>query len=302
MKQKTAPWLPIDAIWWPNIAEALSKPWPESAVQMDLRWWADQESQGREKRPGRPALKKRWGWSDRKTRNAISSASSDRTTVVQPKSSSGTETKVDIVEIIRPGVQSKSNEGPAKVQRRSSPLIKQNTENKTEDKTILSDSEKKPPVVRKVFDQIVAKRQARMPGARPLKLTKSRAAAIKARLLEYSEQDLLAVVDWWLKAQHPRAQYLIENGHGIDTLMRASNFPKYLEFCGQPDEIKPKSKSWSVKVHPPPERKDLPPLTDFTSEQIEIATQNLAPLKSGCTEATWDKLLRTSLQQDFGAP
>jgi hypothetical protein len=48
--------------WWPVIAAGLAKPWPEEAVWFDLRWWEGQRRTGGERRPGRPALMKRWGW------------------------------------------------------------------------------------------------------------------------------------------------------------------------------------------------------------------------------------------------
>jgi len=71
------PFVPLDAAWWPAIAERLEasgEPWPEEAVCMDLRWWADQERMGRKRRPGRPTLSKRWGWSDRKARTIMARA------------------------------------------------------------------------------------------------------------------------------------------------------------------------------------------------------------------------------------
>lgn len=68
-----AGWEPMQAAWWPEIAEALPTPWPESAVLMDLRWWAGQAAVGGRGRPGRPTLRRRWGWSDRQVRNILRS-------------------------------------------------------------------------------------------------------------------------------------------------------------------------------------------------------------------------------------
>ena len=70
-KQAAQPWLPMDAAWWVEIANTIPRPWPREAVYMDLRWWDDQEAQGRAKRPGRAALCQRWGWTDRTARNAM---------------------------------------------------------------------------------------------------------------------------------------------------------------------------------------------------------------------------------------
>lgn len=71
---------PMDAAWWPEIANALPRPWPKEAAWMDLRWWRGQvratarvaqeivrDGRGRFKvarMPGRPALRARWGWTD----------------------------------------------------------------------------------------------------------------------------------------------------------------------------------------------------------------------------------------------
>jgi hypothetical protein len=71
------PFVPLDAAWWPAIAERLEasgEPWPAEAVSMDLRWWADQERMGRRRRPGRPTLARRWGWSDRRARTIMADA------------------------------------------------------------------------------------------------------------------------------------------------------------------------------------------------------------------------------------
>jgi hypothetical protein len=57
--------------WWKDIADTLPKPWPREAVYYDLRWWADHERRESGKRPGRPTLRARWGWSDRQVRNAL---------------------------------------------------------------------------------------------------------------------------------------------------------------------------------------------------------------------------------------
>ena len=70
----TRPFVPLDPSWWPAIAERLQaagEPWPVEAVYMDLRWYADQERMGRARRPGRPTLAARWGWTDRRARAVL---------------------------------------------------------------------------------------------------------------------------------------------------------------------------------------------------------------------------------------
>lgn len=54
-------WIPFDAEGWEETVELLQasgKPWPRAAVYFDLRWHVDQQ----QTLPGRPELKKRWGW------------------------------------------------------------------------------------------------------------------------------------------------------------------------------------------------------------------------------------------------
>lgn len=71
---------PMDAPWWPAMANAMARPWPKEAAMMDLRWWRGQvgatervagemarDGRGRFKvarMPGRPFLRARWGWTD----------------------------------------------------------------------------------------------------------------------------------------------------------------------------------------------------------------------------------------------
>jgi len=298
MKKKTAPWLPIDSAWWPAIAETIPHPWPAEAVSMDLRWWEDQETMGRAKRPGRPALRARWGWTDRKARNAMKAAperqkSSQSPARVQPASSQSPETDTQTPDIIGPRVQPESSPRPARVQPESPRVIKHKTQDrrhKTENKTITSD---RPSPVRQVWVEINKIRIEKMPGAKDLKLTKARSQQLKARIMEHSATDVQAVIKWWLVSRHPRADYLRENGHGIDTLLRASNFAKYLEMAQEPKQGAPAQRV----VHLPKFKKQLPPLSTYPPTAVKTAEAELASLRDSCTHESWDKLLRTALQQ-----
>ena len=71
---RTSPWFAVDAAWWPGVAAAIPKPWPQEAIMLDLRWWADQEALHPGSRPGRPELVERWGVSDWTARQALKSA------------------------------------------------------------------------------------------------------------------------------------------------------------------------------------------------------------------------------------
>lgn len=54
-------WFPCSIEAWEAMAEQMPKPWPRALILMDLRYWADRQRMGKAKRPGRPALARRWG-------------------------------------------------------------------------------------------------------------------------------------------------------------------------------------------------------------------------------------------------
>jgi hypothetical protein len=70
-------------------------------------------------------------------------------------------------------------------------------------------------------------------GSRSWSLTKPRQRLLKARLGDgLSLDDLREVWTWWHQASHPRAVFLRENGHTVDTVLRHA--AEYLELAGQP--------------------------------------------------------------------
>ncbi len=150
--------------------------------------------------------------------------------------------------------------------------------------------------VAKVWDEIQTKRKAVVPGAKQMTLTKPRRKVLKARLVEHCEQDVLSVVDWWLNSTHKRAVYLRQEGHGIDTLLRPSNFPQYLDFSKEaksPTRRKPKPDPKA-----PPKRPQLPTLADYSSEEIRKAQTELIALRDGMKPATWKNAILTYLHQE----
>ena len=310
MKEKTAPWLPMNASWWPEISNQLPRPWPQEAVYMDLRWWEDQEAQGRTKRPGRAALCLRWGWKEKRARISMRNGSeweraSEGPAKGQPRASEGPKNEPQVFGITEPRGLTRASEGPAKGQRRAPRAELQNTKQNTEQiKTLTSD--KPSPVervkpVRGVFDEIVRLRLEAWPGARELTLTKARAQILKARITEHSGEDVIAVVKWWLESTHPRAGYLRENGHGIDTLLRASNFAKYLEFSQeQPRKPKPKATAFSVPPPAPRQTNEPPALSLYTERQIAAVKADLEDLQATCKPETWERMVRTALAQSYG--
>ena len=317
MKEKTVPWIPLDAPWWPDIADHLPRPWPENAVYMDLRWYADQEAQGRAKRPSRPVLCARWGWTDWKARQALKAENLWQSTNRRPTDDQPAANRKTAPKRVR-SQAAPSGSHPDRIPASSTRALKQNTEDKTQTvKTLTSDSPKPAPrvgPVRRVFEQIVKLRIEAMPGARELVLTKARGQTLKARIMEHSEEEVLAVVRWWLKSQHPRAGYLRENGHGIDTLLRASNFAKYLEFSREPDRavVTPQAKQAWARTQKPSNPGRLPPpsaprtpeppkLNAYSAEQIAAVEAEFEPLRATCKPETWDRMIRTALEQQHGA-
>jgi len=70
--KKTSPWFRVRVSAWPEIAEQIAGVWSESAVITDLAWWEDQVAVGKVERvPGRPTLRRRWGWTDHQVRSML---------------------------------------------------------------------------------------------------------------------------------------------------------------------------------------------------------------------------------------
>ena len=138
-----------------------------------------------------------------------------------------------------------------------------------------------------------------MPKARALVYTRGRRAQLTERIKEHSADDVLAVVNWWLRSRHARADYLRENGHDVDTLLRADNFPKYLRFSKEKPQqkvVRPSFKPATVKAPT-----DLPPLSVYSIDAVAKAEAELADLRGTMTPATWDRALRTALKLEQGA-
>lgn len=64
-------WFPCPLDYWPLLLAALPRPLPIEAVYADLRWWQHQEARDLQRRPGRPALVRRWGITDYAAKAAL---------------------------------------------------------------------------------------------------------------------------------------------------------------------------------------------------------------------------------------
>ena len=78
--------------------------------------------------------------------------------------------------------------------------------------------------------------------ARPLTLPKSRRRVLRARVKEFSEGDVLRVVEWWLFSEHNHAVFLRERNTNIDTIISPSKFHKYLEASFEKNQVSSKPK------------------------------------------------------------
>lgn len=227
MKQTTKPWLPLDVGWWPNIAIELPKPWPRDAVLMDLRWWADQECMGRKKRPGRPALCERWGWTDWQARATMKDEASWKARL-QPASSPPPTPIQNGAPKPPESHEPTSNAHPARLQPASTRADLQTTHNKQQ----TSDPKHKVNPNLGLADTWKKINDARKEGgkARALKLTSKRRRHLNARLQDHKPEDLLRVIDWYLRSSHDRALFLREGGYDVDTLI-GTKFDMYLEMA-----------------------------------------------------------------------
>tara|TARA_R110000824_G_scaffold197027_3_gene380330 strand:+ start:8878 stop:9708 length:831 start_codon:yes stop_codon:yes gene_type:complete len=242
MKTKTTPWCPLDAEWWPAIAESIPKPWPSEAVFMDLRWWEDQESMGRAKMPSRRRLQKRWGLSEYRTRAAMRDVLSWSKTQTHPKhtpntSQSHPKNTTQTPKTARGKTPNTSQTPPNKTPNTSTGAEIQTTNNRqqTTDKTNKADSYSE---VRKLWSDLNQIRSDLDSEAVPIKLTSTRKRTLKARLKENPPSDILAVFKWWLQSPHKRAKYLRDNDYGVSTVLKADNFESYLELSRQPSKPK----------------------------------------------------------------
>lgn len=64
-------WIRLESSLWAELVTALPLPWPEAAVVVDLRWWADMERFNVGRRPSRRTLAARYGWTDHAVRRLL---------------------------------------------------------------------------------------------------------------------------------------------------------------------------------------------------------------------------------------
>ena len=236
-EKKRAPWMPIDAAWWPTIAGEMPLPWTRAAVLMDLRWWADQEKMGRVKRPGRRGLMSRWGWTERQARGALKSEEEwgNPTAAAPPVPQQNPTRAPDSARKPLESQEPLPHPCPSKTPLVSPRAdIQNNTTTKPQtpecSKEHLSGAEPDDPLFA-TWQKVMALLKDK-PVPMPRKLGKGkRRTHFKSRLRENGEEDVLRVMDWWVHSSHERATFLRETGKTIDTILQQSKFDMYLEMA-----------------------------------------------------------------------
>ena len=171
--------------------------------------------------------------------------------------------------------------------------------NKYKDPTITK-QEKAPSLDwKKVWEEIKSIYGQRVPGAKPnaLVLGESRKKALKARISEYGEKDVVAVTRWIYTSRHNRAAFVREKGT-LDTVFRASKFPQYLELMNQERNTPVKGpQSFSKPVVRP--KPTLGWSDAQKAKEMERAAEELADMKLILTEEQFAKACEVEAQRNF---
>lgn len=249
MKITRSAWIQLDVDSWELMTELLPDVWAEWAVFQDLRYWQNGEKMGWLKRPSRRQLQSRWGWSDWATRQALKSEDKWGTSQLPPNSLPKTSQDQPRNSTQIPEITKSTNPTPSQDQPKTNPTPSPRAELKNkQQRTKNKESNKRPKGLCQVseLDAVWAEIN-RIKGGRSLKLTKSRASALQARIKESSSDDVLAVVKWRETSTHKRAAILREGGYGIDTLLREKKFQMYLEMSHELSTVKPKTGKGSLE-------------------------------------------------------
>ena len=252
-KTETA-WLRFDAAWLRDEAESIPKPWPRILARMDLRYWENALRMGWVSRiPNKSKLCQRWGWGEKKARLLMKNEQEWKKPDLRQTKARSTPALSQLLSAQIPvDIEVPKNEAsftPAlsqtEARKRATRAELKNKQQRTKNK----ESNKRPKGLCQVSElDAVWSEINRIKGGRSLKLTKSRATALQARIKESSSDDVLAVVKWRESSTHKRATLLRDGGFGIDTLLRAGKFQMYLEMSDEMSTVKqPKTGKGSLE-------------------------------------------------------
>lgn len=250
-------WVPCVASWWEATAAALQasgQPWPEEAVLMDLRWWADQEEHGGAKRPGRVELARRWNWAaGERMRRVMRSeeawadplaAERDRNTTGTPPEHPATDERHE---------SSENGTGPERDRNGTSPTRDPLHPTPTPITSLTIGLPASPPDDRAggasdpqedddlpqpkgrpaaapprldlsgTWDRIVAIR-----GGKPLSLTEARKRLLRSAMREVGVEGALLIASWVVRGTDQRAAFLRDRRlDSPDTYLRPSHLGEY---------------------------------------------------------------------------
>jgi len=132
------------------------------------------------------------------------------------------------------------------------------------------------------------------PKARPLKLTSGRRRALSARLKEHTAEEMLTVWRWWQTSQHDRAVWLRQKCT-VDTILRPSNFPGYLDLASASPTTKTASDAdevWGLIIDAMGRvgSRRLPTPADIPSMDADTITRAIAALGG---PGRWSTLCQT---------
>jgi len=278
-------WEPLPSAVWHDIAEHLPQPWTDGQAAHDLRVYASQVRLGRRSRiPGRPTLRARWGWSDRQVRKLMLNEPAwqdprfaGRTLTGQSADSERTESR-PVVKVAPSEADSQRTASGQRMSTRADIHRSHTTEHKLSD----------------LWSQLEAIRTEANPKARALKLTSGRRRALSARLKEHTAEELVTVWRWWQTSQHDRAVWL-RSKCTVDTILRPSNFPGYLDLASMAPTTKTSTDAdevWGLIIDAMGRvgSRRLPTPADIPSMDADTITRAIAALGG---PGRWSTLCQT---------
>ncbi len=265
-------WVPCIASWWEATAAALQasgQPWPEEAVLMDLRWWADQEAHGGAKRPGRPTLCARWNWKEGiRARRLMASEAIWGDPIAASRQPGSSQEAASPPTVETPQLDANSQEA-ASDQPATSPTRDPIHPTPSPSPEDISAPSEPPPAeageqpaprldLAVTWSRIVAIR-----GGKPLLLTEARRRQLRGAMREIGSEGVILIAEWVVGAGG-RAAFLREGGHDSpDTYLRPAHLGEYHDLARAWDEGGRKADS------PTPPLRAMPvPLEDWREKRL----------------------------------
>jgi hypothetical protein len=118
--------------------------------------------------------------------------------------------------------------------------------NKYKSKSTLTKGPNKADLITPLWEEVNKIWRESKPGARALRLNKSRRSKLNQRLAESSPEEFIAVWRWRCTSSHGRAIALRKGAYGIDTVLRAERYEEYLDFSKELKVVRDKTQK------PPP--------------------------------------------------